>query len=174
MSETEPSAACINEFNDFEECVIEGFINNTPLFQEFVDAYKASEDCFENAADEAAVAICEEPLWVISAQACPSGIDPLIAACDDDETHSMKFGDFALGVFLKDGELLMCLLVRRYTVTSPYDNGLEACLSLRLYKVDILLTPLFLPHLYTRVCLLFNSILFNQLPFGKMKRRTTS
>ena len=98
MSETEPSAACINEFNDFEECVIEGFINNTPLFQEFVDAYKASEDCFENAADEAAVAICEEPLWVISAQACPSGIDPLIAACDDDETHSKKF---ALGVFEK-------------------------------------------------------------------------
>eukprot|EP00574_Skeletonema_japonicum_P004329 CAMPEP_0201713590 /NCGR_PEP_ID=MMETSP0593-20130828/377_1 /ASSEMBLY_ACC=CAM_ASM_000672 /TAXON_ID=267983 /ORGANISM="Skeletonema japonicum, Strain CCMP2506" /LENGTH=278 /DNA_ID=CAMNT_0048202759 /DNA_START=47 /DNA_END=883 /DNA_ORIENTATION=+ len=102
MSETELSAACINEFNDFEECVIEGFINNNSLFQEFVDAYKASGDCFENAADEAAVAICEEPLWVISAQACPSGIDPLIAACDDDETPSTKFGDFALGVFLKD------------------------------------------------------------------------
>ncbi len=114
--------------------------------------------CFE-ATDEATVIACAEPLVLILAEACPSGVDPLVAACVGTPSSVFGIRDLALDVFediagnvnVKDGELLMCfafcVLVGRYSLS----------LSLRLDPIVILLTSpspysSFHFHVSTRLC----------------------
>mmetsp|Transcript_9185 Transcript_9185/g.14169 ORF Transcript_9185/g.14169 Transcript_9185/m.14169 type:complete len:92 (+) Transcript_9185:380-655(+) len=83
-------------------------------YMNYLKALGEAAGCFEAATDQAANAVCAEPVFLILAEACPPGVDPLIEACN--ETPSTVFGDLALDVFediadnVEDGELLMCLL----------------------------------------------------------------
>ncbi len=109
----EVSEACMSAIETFEACATEGFSKDIDLFMNYLKALGEAAGCFEAAADEAAIAACAEPLVPILCEACPSGVDPLMAACD--ETPSAVFGDLALDVFediagnVKDGELLICV-----------------------------------------------------------------
>ena len=109
----EVSEAWISAFETFEACATEGLSKDMDLFMNYLKTLGEAAGCFEAAADEAAIAVCAEPVFLILAEACPSGVDPLIAACD--ETPSTVFGDLALDVFgdiagnVKDGELLICV-----------------------------------------------------------------
>ena len=107
------SEACFSAFGTFGACATEGFSKDTDLFMNYLKAFGEAVGCFIAAADEAAMVSCAEPVFLILGEACPSGVDPLIAACD--ETPSTVFGDLALVVFddiasnVKDGELLICV-----------------------------------------------------------------
>jgi len=109
----EVSEECISAFETFEACATEGLSKDTDLFINYLKALGEAAGCIEAAVDEAAMAACGEPVFLILGEACPSGVDPLIAACD--ETPSTVFGDLALDVFgdiagnVKDGELLICV-----------------------------------------------------------------
>ncbi len=153
----EVSEACTSAFGTFEACATEGLSKDMDLFMNYLKTFGEAAGCFEAAADEAAIAVCAEPVFLILAEACPSGVDPLIAACD--ETPSTVFEDLGLDVFddiagnvnVKDGELLMCfafcVLVGRYS--------LSLSLPLRLYPIDILLTSPYSSfhfHVSTRLC----------------------
>ena len=109
----EVSEACISAFETFEACATEGLSKDMDLFMNYLKALGEAAGCFEAATDEATITSCDELVFVVLAEACPTGVYPLIKACD--ETPPAAFGDLALDVFediagnVKDGELLICV-----------------------------------------------------------------